>query len=268
MSNISINDNFEIKRRRIKRRGHSRYLLLFAAISIVLVIGVYIGSLQLKNMEYFTVNKIEVVGNVNLNSLFLEELSKEFIGMNLFSVNLDDLIFKYDNIARINSIKAKRDIPDKLVIVIKERIGYLYVKTVEGILFPIDFERIVLDNRGFYPNEDLPVYDSNLSSEQLVIGDNIIDDGLETIFSVNSIIKASNFNEKYISEYYFTGDDLNIVIDTSKNSTTICHVCLGNGNYQDKIEKLQFISDNVGIEHLTVLDFRFNDQVVIRGRKK
>jgi len=204
-----------------------------------------------------------VTGNTNLEEEFLTGLAVEFIGSNLYSVPLKTIGYKYDNIVRIDRLRIRRVFPNKLKIVIQERIGCMYIKTTEGFLIPIDEQRTILDNRGFYLNEDLPIIHTDLRAKDLVVGEVLDNDLVVRIYNVHNYLVKSNIDERIVSEYYTKNNDI-CLIDSKTGSS----ICLGRDNYSERLQKLAFILDNMGLEPRTFIDLRFADQVVIRSESK
>ena len=77
-----------------KRRGSSRYFVVFIFL-IILLFGGFIGIKRLiQSIGYFNIEKIEVVGNNILETDFLLNLCNDLIGENLFSVSKKDILKK------------------------------------------------------------------------------------------------------------------------------------------------------------------------------
>ena len=257
-NNFSSSRKNRRTRNRRKRHGNSRYAVLFLFIIFGLVIAGFTAKHLLGRMSFFTIQQIVIAGNVNLNSSFLEELAQENIGQNLFQISKSAIEGRYDNIVRIKEMTVTRTLPNKLKISIKEREGFVYIKTKEGILIPVDQEMTILDNRGFYLAEDLPVIHSSIAITDLVPGERIVDEMIREICSFHTSLIASTINEKNVSEYYIKDNSLVIV-----EAQTGSRISLGSDSYTEKIEKLEFVWQNVGIEKESQLDFRFKNQVVI-----
>lgn len=249
------------KRNRLKKRGNSRYIVLFLFLAVALII---LGNLAFhfaKQMDFFKINHIVVTGNQNLNESFIEEMAYEYIGQNLFSVSKQSLEEKYINIVRVKDTKVSRRIPNKLIINITERLGVIYIKTSEGKLIPIDEQMVVLDNKGFFLNEDLPIVQTDISSDLLIPGTTMEKELISEVMKVHALINKSMINAESISEYYFENDNLHLI-----EANTATRICLGREPYQDNLNKLEFMWSNLGIENNKYIDLRFNNQVVIKDR--
>ncbi len=111
-----------------------------AGFLLVLVInGVFVmGYGWMINTSYFELKKIEVVGNKMVPT---EEILKRCnikTGTNIFSLNLKKLLHRIkDQSFWIDGVTIIRELPDKIVVRIKEKTPY-YWMSVEGKLFYAD----------------------------------------------------------------------------------------------------------------------------------
>jgi len=118
-----------------KKRGSSRYYILFIFLVILLGSSAFLIKILVRNLDFLQVKTILVTGNENLETEFLANIMKDFIGENLFEVSKEDVLPKYQNINRISDISLSRKFPDKLVLKVKEKYGYLYIKTPIVFMF-------------------------------------------------------------------------------------------------------------------------------------
>ncbi len=266
------------KRSSRKRRGNSRYVIFFLLIVLLLVVTIWGLNSVIKKMDLFNIKSIDISGNEHLEREFLRELASEFVGVNLFAIPVRTITYKYENIVRIEKIKIRRIIPGKLKIIVQERAGFLYVKTVEGVLIPLDKEKRILatpftnysntsttsDNskkQGFYLTEDLPIVHTTIKLEDLVMGEILEDVFVDKVYDLHNHVLLSNINDKFISEYYQLKEEI-FLIELHTGS----HICLGKEDFSNRLHKLKFVMENLGIEPYTYLDLKFKDQVVIRSR--
>lgn len=248
-----------LKRR--KRRGNSRFIIYFLLISALVIFAVRGGHYLLRHVSWFNITSIVVTGNINLDEESLKELAAEFIGTNLYSVPLKTVEYKYENIIRISDIKIRRVFPNRLKLIVEERIGFVYVKTNEGILIPVDEYGIVLDRRYSFLSENLPIICADISKKDLIPGNGTDNEVIQQAIEIHKTVIESNINENDVSEYYLSNGNF-YLIELNSGS----RICLGKENYREKLYKLEFIMDNIGIEKQSILDLRFEDQVVIRNR--
>lgn len=243
-----------------KRRGISRFIIL-GLLLLAIAYGIWIGlTMVLKRMDLFRVKKIEIVGSKNLDKNFLKNLSREFIGKNLFDIPTSDILVKYDNIIRVKKVDVNKKLPDVIEIKITERIGILYVKSMEGDFLPIDEDKIVLDKADFYFSEDLPVVSLNISNHTFKLGEKIQDKQLDRIiYLLRKIQKIDPVFLTNISEFYIFENEVYFV-----DSQNGCRVILGEDDLDDKIKRFLFLRSNKGFERNSIVDLRYKNQIIVR----
>ena len=244
-----------------KKTGSSRYFFYFI-FSTGIIITAYFGvkSLIIK-MDMFYISKIEISGNTNLETEFLQNLSRDFLGQNLYAISKKNVLQKYENIVRIDDIKVTKVFPDELRIMVKEKKGIFYLKSKEGELFPIDRNRIVLDNKNFYEHEIIPVIETNIPSDIFLFGEKIENDFVERVFTFyDRLIKTNPEFSNHISEFYKDDDDI-IMVETNIGYRII----FGDDEVEEKLKRYVFLEQNRTFEKGTIVDLRFKDQLVIRS---
>lgn len=243
-----------------KRRGSTRYFVLFIFIAIFLYL-IWLGLTSvLKNIAYFKIDKIEIIGQKNLDQTFLKNLSKDFIGVNQFNISRRDVARKYENIVRVKHVTIKRRFPSTLQIIINERIGCLYVKTIEGDFFPVDNEFVVLDKADFYFSEDIPLVSLNIPKTMVHLGEKLKTQTLNSIMALH--IKITKIDKNFISnisEYYVKDREIYFV-----DSHSGCRVILGDKDIEKKIKRYIFLRSNKGFKQNSIVDLRYNNQIIVR----
>ncbi len=253
-------NNRRSSNQRKKRRGNSRYILLFIGICLLALSILWGFHHIIQKMSIFNVSRIVIAGNINLEEEFLKEIATEFIGTNLYSVPLKTVMSKYDTVPRVKKMNVRRVFPNRLKLIIQERESYMYLKTEDGSLIPIDEQYTVLDKKNSYLLEDLPIIHTNYRSADFTPGTMVEDEKIVFIFEVHNLFKESKIDENLISEYYIEDDDLHII-----ELNTGSEICFGNDKFPEKIEKLAFVWENFGFENKQRVDLRFKDQVVMRS---
>jgi len=246
-----------------KRSGSSRYFIFFVAL-IVLIYGAYIGINSLfSRLNIFKVKAVKIYGNENLETDFLTSLCNDFINLNLYSISKNDVLKKYENIIRIEDIKVSKIFPNKLKIRINERRGVFFFRTKNGDIYPIDKNRMILDNKNFYNNENLPIIATKISDKEVLIGEVIENEFIENIFSLrDEFAKVDPDFIDSISEFYLKGDNLILV-----NINTGYKIVLGENEIEKKLRRLVFLEQNRKFEKGSTIDLRFTDQLVIRSEE-
>ena len=247
-----------------KKTGSSRYFFYFIFSTGIIIIAYFgVKSLIIK-MDMFYISKIEISGNTNLETEFLQNLSRDFLGQNLYAISKKNVLQKYENIVRIDDIKVTKVFPDELRIMVKEKKGIFYLKSKEGELFPIDRNRIVLDNKNFYEHEIIPVIETNIPSDIFLFGEKIENDFVERVFTFyDRLIKTNPEFSNHISEFYKDDDDI-IMVETNIGYRII----FGDDEVEEKLKRYVFLEQNRSFEKGTIVDLRFKDQLVIRSEDK
>jgi len=245
---------------RRKRRGNSRYFVLMLFF-LALIGMVYIAiTAILKHYPIFIIKKIEIAGSKNLDRAFLSEISKDLIKTNMYGFSTSDLEKRYLRIKRIKSVNVSRILPSKVRIKIQERTGFFYVKTVEGNFYPVDENHIVLDNRIYSSPEDIPVVNTRFKDQQMLVGRHLVSKQLDEVTHLQKeMLKVNPKFMQYVSEYYFKDDILYFI-----ESNTGCRVILGDNDLQTKLRRFIFLKENGGLDRKNVIDFRFQNQVVVK----
>ncbi len=248
---------------RRKRRGNSRYFFIFLVICSFLTGLFYGAGYLLQRINYFQVRDIQIVGNKNLAKDFLKDVAEDYYNKNLFSFKGADVSKKYSNIVRVKSVKISKIIPHTLRITVTERVGYFYLKSIDGVFFPIDKDKYVLD-RNYTYKEDLPIINVGRKSSQIVIGRRIGGSYINTIYLIcEEITKINTSFVDNISEFYKKDNQIYFV-DSESGS----RIVLGEGNLKEKLERLIFLKENKGFEKNSIIDFQYTNQVISRQENR
>ncbi len=240
-----------------KKRGSSRYYIFFIFILMIIVSSFSGIKYLLQNIDFFQIKYVEVIGNKNLEKEFLSNISKDFIGKNLFKVSPEDIMQKYRNINRIKSIEVSRKLPNKLRIKISEKTGYLYVKSLEGEIFPITKDKEILDNTQYFDSEILPIVTTDLSSEELIVGQIIADDWIDQIFFMTEKLNELELLED-VSEFYRENGEIVLV-----QSPIGYKIVPGTGDLITKFKRYKFIRDNRSFSRNDYIDLRYDKKLII-----
>lgn len=244
-----------------KRSGSSRYFFFFMVL-VVILYGVYIGINSLfTKLDMFRVKSIIISGNENLETEYLQNICNDFIDLNLYSISKRDVLKKYENIVRIDELRISRIFPNKLKIIISEKKAEFHFITKTGEIFPIDKDRIVLDNVNFYEDEILPVIGTKIPDNDVAIGQKLNEPLIEEVFALKK--KFDNVDPDFmrsISEFYLKRGNLIFV-----NANVGYKVVFGAEEIEEKLKKLIFLEQNRTFERGSIIDLRFKDQLVVRS---
>lgn len=255
---------FKLKQKkpiRRKRSGSSRYFIYF--IAAMLVVTGFIWGLRsiFTRLSFFEIDHISIEGNLNLETEFLENLAHDFLKQNLYATSKRDILKKYDNIIRIKDISITRIFPNKIRLTIHERSGKFFVKNLEGLVIPIDNDRIILDHEAFYGNENLPVIEIDYPAEAIVVGKKIENEFVEKIFAFCADVeKVYPEFINNISEFYEDKDEIFLV-----EANLGYRIVFGEDELLDKVKRYKFLEQNRTFERGKIVDLRFKNQLVIRS---
>ena len=223
--------------------------------------GLFFGIRALfSSFSFLNIDRIEIVGNKNLEEEFLVNLATSFIGQNLFRIKSSEVRQKYENIFRVEKIKIGRKIPDVLKIKFTERIGLFYLKSKQGDLFPIDDQKLVLENDILYPGENLPVIHTDISGTDIEVGITVVDETVDQVYEFyNQILDSDPEFLGRISEFYIKDNDLYLT-ELYKGYT----ILFGKNDIAEKYNRFSFLEKNREFNQGEIVDLRFKDKLIVR----
>ena len=243
-----------------KRRGNSRYYVVFVLFLILLGAtgtGVY---MLLTNVSWFNITTISHSGNSIVPDSLITGILSEYQGTNLLKIRSSQIRSHFADFARIKKVNISKSFPKTLKVTFNEREGFLWLRTVEGELVAIDSDGIVLESFTGIISEDLPVVGTFLSVAQLKAGQNPHKPYLTRIINFHKRIsdEAPEFLP-HISEYYMISDEIHIV-DAHYGTNIIP----AQKNLADQFRRYLFVQDNGNIARRSTVDLRYDKQVVVK----
>lgn len=137
----------------------------------------------------------EIVVQVDNNNVLTEseikELSKIAIGENMFSINKNEAIQNIKTNSYVEEVKIKRSIPNKLRIVVTERLIKFQIATSEGYVY-VDKHGMVVDKST--QKKDCITITGN-QTEYMTNGDKLCDEDINRLSDVLQIFKEAENNE-------------------------------------------------------------------------
>lgn len=247
-----------------KRRGNSRYYLFFT-LSLAGVIALVIGAwYALRHLPCLELRQIEISGNTAIPDSLIARYCEDQIGQNLLKVPLKELKKDILKISRVKELKITRQLLSTIKIKVKEREGILYVKSQEGRLHPIDSEGVIMERYTSYYREDIPIYSSYYKDAQLKPGNQLLKKDISRILALHlRIMQQAPEYLPIISEYYMIDDTINIV--DARYGTRIIP---SDKDIATQLKRYQFVQDNGNINRRSLVDLRFENQVVIKAGDK
>ena len=180
----------------LQKIDNKKYIFFYLIIFIILS---SIHNSNFKNFNFFTINKIEVVGLNETDNLLLENKLTDLIGSNIFSLNKES--FKLINTVNlIKSYDVKKIYPNQVKVNLEPAVAIGVVKYFN--------EKVILGNNGKIINlKNLP---KNVPE---VTGTNDI----KKVFQTIKIFNKSNFNIKNIKKInFFPSERIDIELENDK----------------------------------------------------
>lgn len=246
-----------------KRRGNNRYIAYFVIallLTVAIGAGIYRGLMQ---VSWFNLQKVQIVNNQTVPDSLIVKIVDPYMGKNILSISRKELSEQIAGISRIKSVKVKRRLLHGLRIVVSERSGFLYLKSLEGDLYPIDSEAKVLERFTAFYSEDLPVVSTFLTGKQISEGQLTNKTYLRKILDIHrKIVEEMPDFASNISEYYMVDDAVH-AIDVRFGTRFIP----SEDDLISQLKRYQFVQDNGSINRNTLIDLRFKNQVVVKAGK-
>ncbi|MCB5224361.1 MAG: FtsQ-type POTRA domain-containing protein [Candidatus Cloacimonadaceae bacterium] len=243
-----------------KRRGNSRYFLFFIIILIGIAALGFTGFEVLSRMDMLDVRQIEISGNSAVADSLLRAELKPYLGQNLLKVDKKQVSQRVTAFARVKEARVRRKLFNTLLVQVTERKASLYVKSLEGELFPIDAEGVVLERFGSVYTENLPLVGLLLSNSEFKSGEKIKNASLNRILATHSrILKEAPDFAQNVSEYY-TLDNVVYIVDIRGGERIIP----GEKNLAKQLSRYEFVRDNGNIAPSAILDLRLDNQVLVK----
>lgn len=155
------------KTRKIKRRQKVRNILL--NIFLLLTISSLIFLIIFKS-DFFKINNIQVLGNLELDKEDIVKYSQIYIGENIFRINRKNIEENLKKLPYVKEVKIRRILPQDILIDLVEREEKVLVKLISSYQV-IDLEGYILKEVD-KPDNKLPII-LGLNIHGLGRGDNL-----------------------------------------------------------------------------------------------
>ncbi len=208
------------------------YLIIFLILSSI-------HNSNFKDMNFFSIKKIDVVGLNESNNLLLENKLENFIGYNIFTLEKDS--FKFINsLNLIKDYNIKRIYPNQIKVYLEPARAISVVKHTN--------KSFVLGNNGKII--DLDVIPINVPK---VTGTNDI----KKVFQTFKMIEKSNFNIENIKKIeFFLSDRIDIELKDKKKIRFPINYTIDNLNFA-----LRLLNDDE-YSKSKILDLRISNKVI------
>jgi len=243
-----------------KRRGNSRFIFFFILILLVLGSLTWASYAGLSKASWLNIKKFSISGNECVSTITINDLLHDFMGANLVDVSSSSIRKQLLKLKRIERVQIYRLFPNALKIKITERKGFVYLKSYEGDLFPVDENGMIVEYAVYPSKEDLPIVHSQYPSRKLHAGSVIKDAFMKRVIKLQTKIIAEKPDFlKSISEYYLDNGSV-VIVDATYGT----RVLLNDRDLSDQIRRYQFVQENGDINRKNILDLRFKNQVIVR----
>jgi cell division protein FtsQ len=114
-----------------------RMVMLSLALSIVAVLGVGLlyGYRYITAHPYFDLQDIRVAGNARLSYETILKTAKVELGLNCLDMNVGEVKNRLDANPWIDSVAVRRELPNRLLIDVREKVPAFWVRQGDGLYF-------------------------------------------------------------------------------------------------------------------------------------
>lgn len=249
-----------------KRERRNDLRSMARRIAAVLFVGMMIvASLHLYNYlttsERFAITHVEFEGLSRVDDEGISALLRDLHGQNLFLAPLKSYEARVAAHSRVAEVTLRRVPPDRVTCTVREREPVALVFTDHFL--EVDATGVVMEEDEFTALLDLPII-TGISADDVRPGRRSDSPQLRGALDALTACKvlggsfAADISELRVSDGGITIQSL------SRN----CVLVLGNGDYERKLRKYFVLRDEIAPRERTawLIDLRFEDQVVLRGR--
>jgi len=226
--------------------GNRKRIFFFYFCLFFLLSTVNFSNSKKENKKiFFSINKIQINGNIRLDKNTLLENLNKLYGQNIFKLNTDEIkteLFKFN---LIKSIKIKKYYPNKIEINLNE----------------VEFIAIIMKNNTKYflaDNQKLVLFNDDLNKKKLpkLYGINA-----ERFFlDFKNKLENNNFNLNLIENYYYF--QINRWDLYLKNNLVIKFPA---ENVEQSILLVKKLIDNKEFLNSTIIDLRIKEKIIIKN---
>lgn len=252
------------KKKRVNRHRFRRYsynttknFLRKTFVLSLLILFCCLGYNLFFKSDHFRVKNFEIKGNHYASAPEILSIVEEQSPMNIFLIIFSDLREKLKKIKWIERVSFESEIPDTLIIQVKERTPVALI-VMKGDLYLIDKEGVLIDR--FLPDYalfHLPIINGvgDISADDYKIR---LNRGLE-VARLLSYGKINLLNE--ISEIDISRIDDVYLISTHQGT----EIFLGRGNFREKLLNYKNLRKKIYSENpnIAYIDLRIKDKITV-----
>ncbi|MDD4356510.1 MAG: FtsQ-type POTRA domain-containing protein [Smithellaceae bacterium] len=234
--NRKLKLSLEARKNRLRRRmidalGESLGALgLLAAATVLCTLFVYAYSTILSS-PYFSIREISVRGVKELTEKDILAMAKIRMRSNILSLNTDAVVKQVSANPWIKSVYVGRELPDRLVLEVRERTPVALVKQT-GALYLMDVDGFVFKKLSSTDEVDLAILsgvDVRAKSPSALVGEAL--KLLERLSAEDQLTFLGEVSEIHVDEVF----GLSILTDKG------LHLKLGRENFAGKLNQLQVV---------------------------
>lgn len=232
----------------------------------LIVLGILTGkavNFFLHNSSYFEIKNVTVADNHTFSEVEARKLCGLNKTQNIFEVNLSKIAKEIKGVhPEFSEVEVKREFPNKLIIVVKNRIPVAQIEFIRGKGY------VFMDKEGFIIP---PIQNVAQPKLPLIVGTELASRDLKTGKPIESVkIKAalSLMGEisslESIKTYKVTTIDVRDYKNISFFIGENLEIKVGYGDFKTKIERLTKVLTQLETTHQTsqYIDLRFGDPIV------
>lgn len=238
-------------------------VFLWVLFGIAVFAGTIMGLNYFYNSDYFKIKNIELINNDYYNKEEIETFLGSLIGKNIFEIDKKQTELSVEgNYSRIKKAELKKIFPDKIEIIIEERMPYLRIGYKEKI-FLIDDEGVFLEeiSSGSGDYDDLiivknvinylPDIGNKIAKKNVLSIGQIYDSMTEDI---RSHIDFAGVNDDSFGDIFFNTVDNKIILYGNTSELTKKNLIL---------EQILKEIENESISY-SIIDIRITDSPIIK----
>lgn len=235
--------------------------LLTSAMLGVLILGLLQVYDFMTTSEKLSVTILEFDGLGRVDSAEVDRLVADIRGENILLVPLEKYEARFDEHPRIQTVRFKKILPNRVVCTVEERepVALVYTKG----FYEVDREGMILTSDDLTAYLDLPII-SGLDGKSVLEGEFCDDSRLVSSLAILSYCKKyGGAFANDISELKIADDGINVV--SLKEGVVLL---LGESEFENRLKKYFLIRNTIAKrdESAKLIDLRFDDQVVLRSR--
>jgi cell division septal protein FtsQ len=246
--------------------GGLRRAALKCLVVIVIAAGGWLGWQTYRiitHAELFQIAGVDVKGVRQLGEADLKKIVGSFTGQNIFRVDLDAVVQRARANAWIQSVSIYRRLPNRISMVVNERVPFAFLDTGRG-RYLMDNEGVIIDSVDKEKARAWPLPTVSVTGYRARLGEQVTSPGLDEALMLLSEIATQG------------GWRLEDVTAKADNSETLSLLYaghefrLGNGRYKEKLRRLAEVMADVNRRGLDIayVDLRPERQVAVMVKKK